>query len=154
MVSRSHTVVLTRYYRLTRMSHIKVQVPGKPWRLVSFFIRTPNATDTGSVLQDAYILYTVLSHRSTHHGNVERALSIYDAIRRPAALRVQERSRLAGQYFTFSNEGMPCHLDRMLIPWICYVAFFLRIHLRFGDTWCCSIRRCLEKIQHERAGCF
>ncbi|KAF9044499.1 FAD/NAD(P)-binding domain-containing protein [Hymenopellis radicata] len=67
----------------------------------------------GQAMEDAYILYTVLSHRSTHRGNLERALSIYDAIRRPAALRVQERSRLAGQYFTFSNEGMPSHLDRM-----------------------------------------
>ena len=62
------------------------------------------------VCQDAYILATVLSHRSTNRDNIPRALAIYDTIRRPAALHVQEKSRLNGQYFTFLGQD---HLDRL-----------------------------------------
>ena len=51
--------------------------------------------------QDAYLLATVLGHPATTKHSLSRALYIYDAIRRPAALRVMEKSRFNGQYFSF-----------------------------------------------------
>lgn len=58
----------------------------------------------GQAIEDAYILATVLRHRGTHRGNIERALQVYDSVRRPLALHVQERSRLNGRYFTFADD--------------------------------------------------
>ena len=52
--------------------------------------------------QDAYILGLLLGHPSTTRATLSRALKIYDDIRRPFSQRVQERSRLNGQYFTLS----------------------------------------------------
>jgi salicylate hydroxylase len=57
-------------------------------------------------LQDAYILATVLGHRSTIRANVPRALQIFDEIRRPAAAAVMEGSRMNGRYFSFEVDGV------------------------------------------------
>lgn len=56
-------------------------------------------------LQDAFILATVLGHPNTVKANIPYALSVYDQIRRPHALSVQERSRLNGLYFTLQPPG-------------------------------------------------
>ena len=58
------------------------------------------------ILQDAYILSTVLGHPLTTRETITRALGIYDHIRRPFSQAVQERARLNGQYFTFSCRGI------------------------------------------------
>lgn len=55
----------------------------------------------GQAVEDAYILSTVLGHHHTTRETIPHALRIYDHIRRPFAQKVQERSRLNGQYFTF-----------------------------------------------------
>ncbi|KJA23632.1 hypothetical protein HYPSUDRAFT_215178 [Hypholoma sublateritium FD-334 SS-4] len=56
----------------------------------------------GQAIEDAYILGLLLGHPSTTRATLSRALQIYDDIRRPFSQRVQERSRLNGQYFTLS----------------------------------------------------
>jgi salicylate hydroxylase len=62
--------------------------------------------------QDAFILATVLGHPNTVKGNIPYALSVYDRIRRPYALNVQERSRLNGLYFTLQ----PPEFDFIKLP--------------------------------------
>jgi len=58
------------------------------------------------ILQDVYILATLLGHPRTTRDSIHRALNIYDEIRRPAALRVAEKSRLNGLYFTLNIDGI------------------------------------------------
>ncbi|KAJ6614102.1 hypothetical protein B0H10DRAFT_175574 [Mycena sp. CBHHK59/15] len=60
----------------------------------------------GQAIEDAYILATVLGHRSTTRETLERALRAFDEVRRPAAAGVQERSRMAGRYFSFDVDGL------------------------------------------------
>jgi len=56
----------------------------------------------GQAIEDAFILATVLGNPKTDgsSASIQRALKVYDLVRRPRALEVQERSRLNGQYFT------------------------------------------------------
>jgi salicylate hydroxylase len=56
--------------------------------------------------QDAYVLATVLGHPGTTRETLGRALSVYDHIRRPMALKVMEKSRLNGQYFSLHAGGL------------------------------------------------
>ncbi|KAF8880242.1 salicylate hydroxylase [Gymnopilus junonius] len=64
---------------------------------------TPHqGSGAGQAIEDAFILSTLLGHPLTTRDTISRALNIYDHIRRPFALQVQERSRLNGQYFTLS----------------------------------------------------
>ncbi|KAG6909506.1 hypothetical protein DXG01_017063 [Tephrocybe rancida] len=72
---------------------------------------TPHqGSGAGQALEDAYILGTVLGHPSTTRTTLDRALHIFDHIRRPHALRVAEKSRRNGQIFTLHDldlEGLP-----------------------------------------------
>lgn len=63
------------------------------------------------VPQDAYLLATLLGHPKTTKQTLTRALAIFDEIRRPAALKIAEKSRLNGQYFTFKVDGL--NFDRL-----------------------------------------
>ncbi|KAJ7736563.1 hypothetical protein DFH07DRAFT_99322 [Mycena maculata] len=68
---------------------------------------TPHqGSGAGQAIEDAYILATVLGHRSTTRENLARALRVYDEIRRPAALGVVEASRLNGRYFSLAVDGI------------------------------------------------
>jgi len=61
--------------------------------------------------KDAYILATILGHPSTTRETLERSLDVFDRVRRPLALQVQEKSRLNGQRFSFHNCGFD-HLSK------------------------------------------
>ncbi|KDR80975.1 hypothetical protein GALMADRAFT_1117498 [Galerina marginata CBS 339.88] len=66
---------------------------------------TPHqGSGAGQAIEDAFILGTLLGHPRTTRETIARALSIYDHIRRPFALKAQERSRLNGQYFTLCTQ--------------------------------------------------
>ncbi|KAJ7923468.1 hypothetical protein B0H13DRAFT_1979915 [Mycena leptocephala] len=68
---------------------------------------TPHqGSGAGQAIEDAYILATVLGHRSTTRANIPRALQIFDEIRRPAAAAVMEASRMNGRYFSFEVDGV------------------------------------------------
>jgi len=68
---------------------------------------TPHqGSGAGQAIEDAYILATVLGHRSTTRENLPRALRIFDEIRRPAATGVAEASRMNGRYFSFEVDGV------------------------------------------------
>ncbi|KAJ7625713.1 hypothetical protein FB45DRAFT_922131 [Roridomyces roridus] len=74
---------------------------------------TPHqGSGAGQAIEDAYILATVLGHPSTTRETLARALRIHDEIRRPAALGVQESSRLNGRYFSFSADGVGHDFER------------------------------------------
>ncbi|KAF8202568.1 hypothetical protein BJ912DRAFT_872417 [Pholiota molesta] len=65
---------------------------------------TPHqGSGAGQAIEDAYLLALLLGHPLTTRATIARALSIYDHIRSPFALKIQERSRLNGQYFTLSS---------------------------------------------------
>ncbi|KAH7926925.1 salicylate hydroxylase [Leucogyrophana mollusca] len=51
----------------------------------------------GQGIEDAYLLATVLGHKSTTLATVTHALSVYDKVRRPFSAGVAERSRRNGQ---------------------------------------------------------
>lgn len=57
-------------------------------------------------VEDAYILATALGHPNTTRETLGRALVVYDTIRRPVALAVQENSRKSGHYACFRMEGI------------------------------------------------
>lgn len=54
-------------------------------------------------VKDAYVLATILGHPATTRESLDRALDIFDRIRRPLAQEVVEKSRLNGQRFSFHN---------------------------------------------------
>jgi len=54
--------------------------------------------------QDAAILSTILGEPSVSLDNIPTALKVYDEIRRPFALDIQERSRLNGQQASLWRE--------------------------------------------------
>ena len=56
------------------------------------------------ILQDAYILASLLSHPLTTRETLSKALAAYDSIRRPLAQSVLENSRLTGFVFEFKTE--------------------------------------------------
>ncbi|KAF8888107.1 salicylate hydroxylase [Infundibulicybe gibba] len=60
----------------------------------------------GHAIEDAYFLATLLGHPATTRETLHRALRIYDQVRRPYALRMQEKSRLNGRYFTMNVDGL------------------------------------------------
>ncbi|KAG2128278.1 FAD/NAD(P)-binding domain-containing protein [Suillus clintonianus] len=62
----------------------------------------------GLSIEDAYLLATVLGHKSTTLAMVPRALAIYDKLRRPFSSDVAMRSRLCGQLYTF-QKAVPLH---------------------------------------------
>ncbi|KAE9402060.1 FAD/NAD(P)-binding domain-containing protein [Gymnopus androsaceus JB14] len=69
---------------------------------------TPHqGSGAGQAVEDAYILATVLGQISSRE-DIQRALSVYDAVRRPFALEVMERSRRNGRYLqlTFDLPGL------------------------------------------------
>lgn len=55
-------------------------------------------------LQDAYFLATLLGHRLCAVDTIPRVLGIYDAVRRPFALDVAERSRQNGRFYTLCHD--------------------------------------------------
>ncbi|KAJ3576558.1 hypothetical protein NP233_g350 [Leucocoprinus birnbaumii] len=56
----------------------------------------------GQAIEDAFILATVLGNTKTDRSvaSVQRALKVYDLVRRPRAREVQERSRMNENYFS------------------------------------------------------
>ncbi|KAF9454477.1 FAD/NAD(P)-binding domain-containing protein [Macrolepiota fuliginosa MF-IS2] len=58
----------------------------------------------GQAIEDAFILATVLGNPRTDgsSASIQRALKVFDIVRRPRALEVQERSRLNGRYFSLN----------------------------------------------------
>jgi salicylate hydroxylase len=62
----------------------------------------------GQSIEDAYLLMTVLGHKSTTLETVPRALAIYDKLRRPFSSEVARRSMRSGQLCTF-QEDVPLH---------------------------------------------
>ncbi|KAI0314036.1 salicylate hydroxylase [Amylostereum chailletii] len=59
----------------------------------------------GQAIEDAYMLYTLLSHRLTTRSNVVRVLQVYSQIRLPMASRVADLSRRNGMYFALQGGG-------------------------------------------------
>ncbi|KAG2031056.1 FAD/NAD(P)-binding domain-containing protein [Suillus americanus] len=62
----------------------------------------------GQSIEDAYLLMTVLGHKSTTLEMVPRAFAIYDRLRRPFSSEVARRSMRSGQLCTF-QEDVPLH---------------------------------------------
>ncbi|KAG1878042.1 FAD/NAD(P)-binding domain-containing protein [Suillus subalutaceus] len=62
----------------------------------------------GQSIEDAYLLMTVLGHKSTTLETVPRALAIYDRLRRPFSSEVARRSMRSGQLCA-SQEDVPLH---------------------------------------------
>ena len=60
------------------------------------------------------MLATLLGDRRTTLSTVQRALRVYDAVRRPFALRVQEASRENGILYTLNYPGLT--FDRPVPP--------------------------------------
>ncbi|KAG2078265.1 salicylate hydroxylase [Suillus decipiens] len=58
----------------------------------------------GQSIEDAYLLMTVLGHKSTTLEMVPRALAIYDKLRRPFSSEVAQRSMRTGQLCTFQGD--------------------------------------------------
>ncbi|KAG5644252.1 hypothetical protein DXG03_008790 [Asterophora parasitica] len=58
----------------------------------------------GQAIEDAYILATVLGHRSTTQKTLHHALRIFNDVRRPKALEVAEKSRRNGQLFMMHGQ--------------------------------------------------
>jgi salicylate hydroxylase len=59
----------------------------------------------GQAIEDAYILSGILASPTTTCATIGRALRAYDAVRRPRAELVLQRSREAGRMYE-SDEGM------------------------------------------------
>jgi len=57
-----------------------------------------------------------LGHRLTTLDNVSRALSVYDAVRRPVATDVAERSLINGRLFGLQLPGVPLDEDPLRLP--------------------------------------
>ncbi|KAI0090694.1 FAD/NAD(P)-binding domain-containing protein [Irpex rosettiformis] len=64
------------------------------------------ASGAGQAIEDAVILADVLSHAQTHHIAIERALKVYDEIRRPFSQQVQQWSFEAGQSIWLEGSQM------------------------------------------------
>jgi len=75
--------------------------------ITSFALSSP---DYDGRIQDAVILSTVLGDSSVSLKNIPTALEVYDEIRRPFALDIQERSRLNGQSSSLWREDDLEHL--------------------------------------------
>jgi salicylate hydroxylase len=60
----------------------------------------------GQSIEDAYVLATLLGHSSTTLDTIPRTLHVFNAVRRPYANQIAERSRLNGLYFTLRYNGI------------------------------------------------
>ncbi|KAI8996447.1 FAD/NAD(P)-binding domain-containing protein [Trametes punicea] len=60
----------------------------------------------GQAIEDAYILAALLGDPRTTRATLDRALRIYDAVRRPFAYRVQDSSHESGLLFTLNYPGL------------------------------------------------
>ncbi|KAJ7031865.1 hypothetical protein C8F04DRAFT_1109318 [Mycena alexandri] len=68
---------------------------------------TPHqGSGAGQAIEDAYVLATVLGHRSTTRQTLPRSLRVFDEIRRPVAAGVVESSRMNGRYFSLEVDGV------------------------------------------------
>lgn len=68
---------------------------------------TPHqGSGAGQSIEDAYVLATLLGHSCTTVDTIPRALQVYNAVRRPYANQVAERSHLNGRYFTLEYNGV------------------------------------------------
>ncbi|EKM54679.1 uncharacterized protein PHACADRAFT_210465 [Phanerochaete carnosa HHB-10118-sp] len=65
----------------------------------------------GQAIEDAYILGRLLAQPATNLSNVKDALRIYDAIRRPIASEIVERSLKMGFLYELSTDGLPPGTD-------------------------------------------
>ncbi|XP_006459039.1 hypothetical protein AGABI2DRAFT_177137 [Agaricus bisporus var. bisporus H97] len=63
------------------------------------------ASGAGQAIEDAFLLSTLLGHKSTNLSNVQTALQIYDTVRRPIAEEVAERSLENGRLFGLQLAG-------------------------------------------------
>jgi salicylate hydroxylase len=72
------------------------------------FSLTSNFPSLKLFRQDAFILATVLGYASTNgsYASIQRALKIFDIVRRPRAIDVSEASRLNGEYFALRYKGV------------------------------------------------
>lgn len=62
------------------------------------------------------MLATLLGHPLTTLDTVSRALGIYDAVRRPIAMDVAERSLINGRLFGLQLPGVPLDEDPTRLP--------------------------------------
>ncbi|KAG2353995.1 hypothetical protein BDR07DRAFT_1431117 [Suillus spraguei] len=67
-----------------------------------------HGSGAGQGIEDAYLLMTVLGHKSTTLETVPRALAIYDKLGRPFSSEVARRSMRGGQLCAFQEE-VPLH---------------------------------------------
>lgn len=65
----------------------------------------------GQAIEDAYVLGRLLAHPATDLSNVTDALRIYDAVRRPVASDVVERSLKVGLLYELVAEAFPSGTD-------------------------------------------
>ena len=70
------------------------------------------ASGAGQAIEDALILSTILGNSNITLPNVHTALEVYDEIRRPFALDIQERSRQNGQQASLWREDDLENLER------------------------------------------
>ncbi|KAF8229500.1 FAD/NAD(P)-binding domain-containing protein [Tricholoma matsutake] len=70
----------------------------------------------GQAIEDAFMLATLLGHPLTTLDTVSRALGIYDAVRRPIAMDVAERSLINGRLFGLQLPGVPLDEDPTRLP--------------------------------------
>lgn len=65
----------------------------------------------GQAIEDAYILGRILAHPKVATKNVGEALKVYDAVRRPIAAGMVERSLRAGFLYEFHPDYLPAGID-------------------------------------------
>ncbi|KXN86198.1 Salicylate hydroxylase, partial [Leucoagaricus sp. SymC.cos] len=74
------------------------------------------ASGAGQAIEDAFILATLLGHKSTTLANVQAALNIYDIVRRPVAEEVAERSLVNGRLFGLQLAGLDADTETERLP--------------------------------------
>ncbi|KAF8884164.1 salicylate 1-monooxygenase [Infundibulicybe gibba] len=73
---------------------------------------TPHqGSGAGQAVEDAFFLAMVLGHRATTVETLDRAISVYDAIRRPFSTDIAQRSSQNGRFFTFNYEDADINLQ-------------------------------------------
>ncbi|EKM54680.1 uncharacterized protein PHACADRAFT_185571 [Phanerochaete carnosa HHB-10118-sp] len=90
------------------------QLPSSPTADLSYeahAMSTHLGAGAGQAMEDAYVLGRLLAHPATDVSNVTDALRIYDAVRRPVASEVVERSLKAGLLYEFVAEAFPPGAD-------------------------------------------
>lgn len=74
------------------------------------------ASGAGQAIEDAFVLATLLGHKLTNLSNVQTALRIYDAVRRPVAEEVAERSLINGRLFGLQLHGLDADTETERLP--------------------------------------